>query len=89
MQAQPEECYFWSTHTGAELDLLIVRGRRRYGFEVKLTSAPEYSKSMRIAMKDLKLTRLDVIHAGEKSFPLSSNARALAVTDIAEQLKKL
>ena len=40
LRADPDECYFWATHSGAELDLLIVRGRRRRGFEIKRTAAP-------------------------------------------------
>ena len=60
---RPHECYFWATHTGAELDLLIVRGRKRWGFEVKRTAAPTITPSMRIALSDLKLNRLFVIHA--------------------------
>ena len=32
--ARRGEAHFWATHAGAELDLLVVRGRRRLGFEV-------------------------------------------------------
>ncbi len=83
MGARAEDCYFWATHAGAELDLLIVRGRRRWGFEVKKTSAPSLTRSMHIAMKDLRLDRLDVIHAGRESFALAPNVRALALADVA------
>jgi predicted AAA+ superfamily ATPase len=84
--ALPEECFFWSTHQGAELDLLVVRGSRRLGFEVKRTTAPQVTKSMRIALADLKLESLDVIHAGEATFAIGDRARAVAarrmLTDI-------
>jgi predicted AAA+ superfamily ATPase len=53
-----EECFFWATHAGAELDLLIVRGKRRLGFEVKRTSSPKLTPSMRSALADLGLQRL-------------------------------
>jgi predicted AAA+ superfamily ATPase len=76
--AAPEECFFWATHQGAELDLLVVRGSRRLGFEVKRTSAPQMTKSMRIAFADLKLDRLDVIHAGQAIFPIGDRGRAVA-----------
>ncbi len=89
MEADPYECYFWATHAGAELDFLVARGRRRYGFEVKLTTAPEVTKSMRTACKDLKLTRLDVVHAGKETFPLARGIRALAVGHLAKELKPL
>ncbi len=77
LDARPEECYFWRTHTGAELDLLIARGRRRLGFEIKRTSAPVLTPSMRSALADLKLDSLTVIHAGSDAFPLAARVRAL------------
>jgi predicted AAA+ superfamily ATPase len=76
--ARREECWFWATHGGAELDLLVVRGRLRLGFEVKLTAAPSVTASMRSAMSDLGLTRLDLIHAGDKTYELSDKIRAVA-----------
>jgi predicted AAA+ superfamily ATPase len=73
-----EQCFFWATHAGAELDLLIVDGRRRLGFEFKRTTAPTLTPSMRVAMKDLELTRLDVVHAGPMTFDLAPKIRAVA-----------
>lgn len=87
--ANPEECCFWATHAGAELDLLVVRGRNRLGFEVKRTTSPRVTKSMRIALADLKLRSLDVIHAGEHTFLLADKIRAVAVTRLLEDLKPL
>jgi len=78
LQAFPEECYFWATHGGAELDLFVLRGRRRYGFEFKRTTSPRVTPSMRSALSDLKLNRLDVIHAGDNTFPLSEKIRAVS-----------
>jgi predicted AAA+ superfamily ATPase len=73
-----DECYFWGTYSGAELDLLVFKGQRRYGFEIKRTSAPRITASMRAARDSLKLTRLNVIHAGEHSFPLDNGIQAIA-----------
>jgi hypothetical protein len=87
--AQKDEIYFWATHAGAELDLLVARGRHRLGFEIKRTVAPKVTKSMRIALKDLKLDRLDVIHAGEATFPLEEKIRAVAVGRLWEDLEPL
>jgi predicted AAA+ superfamily ATPase len=53
LRVASHECFFWRTHTGAELDLLIVRGPRRIGIEVKRTSAPAITPSMRTALTDL------------------------------------
>jgi len=87
--ARPEECHFWATHTGAELDLLIVRGRKRYGFEIKRTTAPKITPSMRNALQDLKLTTLDIIHAGEHTFPLAENVRAVSLNHLLEDIAPL
>jgi len=87
--AREDECHFWATHTGAELDLLVVRGNRRYGFEIKRTAEPRVTKSMRIAMEDLRLPELVVIHAGKDSFPMSKGIRAVALARVLEDLKPL
>ena len=83
----PEECFFWATHAGAELDLLVHKGGRRLGFEVKLTSAPRTTRSMHIAREDLRLDRLDVIHAGTLTFDMAEGIRALALRDLEESLR--
>lgn len=89
MGFRPEECFFWATHAGAELDLIAVKGRKRLGFEVKLTSSPRVTPSMRSALCDLKLHRLYVIHAGEETFKLDRNIQALAFHRLFEDLKSL
>ncbi len=87
--ARAEECFFWGTHAGAELDLLIVRGRKRLGFEIKRTSAPKVTPSMRSAVQDLKLTRLDVLYAGEHTFPLGEKLRAVPLCHLLAQIAPL
>ena len=89
LQAQPEECFFWATHSGAELDLLIVRGNNRLGFEFKRSTAPSLTKSMHVAMEDLRLRRLWVVHAGERAFDLTRQIRALPLSRVLEELKPL
>jgi len=89
IQARRDECYFWATHAGAELDLLIVRGRQRWGFEFKRTVAPEITGSMRSALSDLRLSRLHVIHAGDRSYPLGQKITAIALSDVLRQLKPM
>jgi predicted AAA+ superfamily ATPase len=86
---RPEECYFWRTHTGAELDLLVVRGARRIGFEVKRTTGPVITPSMRSALSDLKLSALTVVHAGEHSFALALKVRALSWRAISDEIEPL
>jgi len=89
LRARREECYFWATHAGAELDLLVVRGRRRYGIEFKRTDAPKLTPSMRSAMSALRLERLDVVHAGRATFSLGKRIRALAAAAVSEELGEL
>jgi hypothetical protein len=87
LDLRAEECFFWATHGGAELDLLVVRGRRRWGFEFKRTSQPAMTKSMSIAMDDLGLRNLTVIHSGPNAFPLARNVRAVPLREIGEALQ--
>lgn len=87
--AKQEECYFWGTYSGAELDLLIVRGRHRYGFEIKRTTAPRTTRSLHAVQDSLGLTRLNIIHAGEHSFPLARGFHAIAFTRLLEDLDPL
>ncbi len=75
--ARQEQCFFWATHAGAELDLLVVRDGQRLGFEFKRSSAPRLTPSMRSAMSDLRLTRLDVVYPGTETFPLAEHVRAV------------
>ncbi len=87
--AHPGECFFWRTQAGAELDLLIVRGRTRAGFEFKRTASPTVTPSMRIAQEDLKLTALTVVHAGRESFPLTRSIRAVALERLLDEVAPL
>lgn len=89
LEARPGECFFWRTHTGAEIDLLVVRGRRRLGFEFKLSDSPTVTPSMRSALHDLRLQRLDVIHAGRETFPLGAKIRAVALRRVLEDVRPL
>lgn len=75
--ASPDEAYFWATHQGAELDLLLIRGRRRVGVEFKRTDAPQVTRSMRLAMDDLKLDTLFVVYPGDRRLPLGEAMEAV------------
>ncbi len=77
-----EKCFFWSTHQGAELDLLVLHGTKRIGFEVKRTSTPRMTPSIRIALADLRLDRLDVIYEGTETYALGDRVRAVPLARI-------
>lgn len=78
-QARIEECYFWSTHGEAEIDLFIIKDGKRLGFEFKFTDAPKMTKSMAIAQADLKLDKLIVIYPGKHCFPIGKNIEAIGL----------
>lgn len=87
MRAEGGRCYFWATHSGAEIDLVVQTGTGRLrGFEIKRTSSPTVTRSMRSAMTDLQLRSLDLVHAGEDSFPLARNIRAIAAGRLLQDL---
>jgi len=75
--AKPEEAYFWATHQGAELDLLMLKGMQRVGVEFKRADAPRVSRSMHVAMQDLKLDALYVVYPGEHRFNLERGIEAV------------
>lgn len=76
MDVDPDDCYFWATHANAELDLLILKDNKRIGFEFKFSDRAKTTKSMAIAMNDLKLDRLIVIYRGENSYKLGEKIYA-------------
>ncbi len=80
--AGERNCYFWATQGGAELDLLVLAGGRRFGFEIKRTERPSVTKSMRIAISDLNLERLFVVYTGADRFPLDTNIECLGVSHL-------
>lgn len=79
---QSEECYFWSTHRGAELDLFLNRGTRRIGIEFKFSEMPSVTKSMLSAIESLNLDFLYVIHRGEHVIQLGNSIYAVPLTAI-------
>ncbi|MBC9889401.1 MAG: DUF4143 domain-containing protein, partial [Opitutae bacterium] len=79
---QPRAAYFYSIHSGSELDLFFFFNGKRIGIEFKRVDAPKTSRSMRIAMEDLKLDMLYVIYPGNRSFALDDKIQALPLTDV-------
>lgn len=69
----PDQAFFWATHGGAELDLLLFKDGRRHGIECKRQDAPKLTPSMRTALHDLRLDELTVLYPGTQSYPLAEN----------------
>lgn len=78
--------YFWSTHSGAELDLLLIRGERRVGIEFKFSETPGTTKSMHSALEDLNLEKLYILYPGESRFPLHDRIEVCPIPDMLEEL---
>lgn len=77
--AEAEECYFWSSHNTAEIDLLIVKDGKRIGFEFKYSSTPRITKSIEIALNDLSLDLVKIIFPGDKAYKLSEKVEAIGL----------
>ncbi|MBL7161566.1 MAG: ATP-binding protein [Anaerolineales bacterium] len=80
---QPDEVYFWATHGGAELDMLLMKDGKRIGVECKWVDAPRMTRSMYVALDDLALDHLVVIYPGDQKYPLAERANALPLNTLA------
>jgi predicted AAA+ superfamily ATPase len=80
------DAYFWATHAGAELDLLLFARGRRYGVEVKYADAPKLTPSMRTALLDLGLERLFVVYPGKSSYSLDERVEVVGIQDLISKL---
>jgi len=78
---QPDEAYYWATHSGAELDLLLFKRGRRIGIECKRADAPAITPSMRIAMEDLKLDELHIVYPGRRAYSLAKGIHVAPLAD--------
>ena len=81
---EPDEMYFWATHTGAELDLFLLKDGLRIGIEVKRQDAPQLTPSMRIALADLHLDHLTVLYPGSRQFNLADRVSVLPLAALAD-----
>ena len=79
---QPDEAYYWATHQGAEVDLVLRRGGRLFGIECKRTDRPRMTPSIRIALEDLGLEQVAIIYPGRKRFPIAAGVEAVPVSSL-------
>jgi len=84
---KPDDVYFWATHQGAEIDLVLTKGGRMYGIECKRADAPTMTPSMRIALEDLKLEHIAVIYPGHKRYPIHNKIDAVPFESVPEGMK--
>ena len=79
---RPDESYFWATHNGAEIDLILTKNGKMFGVECKRSDSPKITSSMHIALSDLRLENILVIYPGDRSFMLSDKIRAIALQNM-------
>jgi predicted AAA+ superfamily ATPase len=79
-----DEAFFWATHQGAEIDLILRRGDRLFGVECKRADAPRLTPSMRIALDDLKLERVVVVYPGSKRYRLADRIDVVPLTAVSD-----
>lgn len=89
LEVEDEDCYFWGTQGGAELDLLISTYGRKEGYEFKYTDSPKVTKSMHVAIEDLKLSKLTVIIPGDDTFSLADNITVCGLSSFVKAPNKL
>jgi hypothetical protein len=86
---RPDEVYFWATHSGAELDLLLIKDSKRIGVECKRMDAPKLTPSMRTAMVDLELDKLVVVYPGSQPYSLTDGINVLPLAKLVTDSKGL
>jgi len=78
----PDDAYYWATHNGAEIDLVLFKDGRRIGIECKRMDAPIVTPSMRVALTDLKLDELIVVYPGERRYPLGERVEVVPLAEL-------
>jgi len=87
--AEPDEVYYWATHGGAEIDLVLIKNGRMFGVECKRMDAPRLTPSMRTAREDLNLEKIAVIYPGVKRYALGDGVSTVPLNAVAEGMKGL
>jgi predicted AAA+ superfamily ATPase len=84
MMESHDEVFFWATHQGAEIDLILRRGDALYGVECKRVDTPRLTPSIRIALDDLNLRHVFIIYPGIQRFPLASRVEAVPLQTLSK-----
>ena len=70
-------------------DLLLVRGKKRDGFEIKWGDPPQVTKSMDIALADLGLDSLAIVYPGTRRAQLPKEITLLPFTEVDDYLGEI
>ena len=79
-----DDAWFWATHQGAEIDLILRRGDRLLGVECKRADAPAMTPSIRIALDDLGLEALAIVYPGARRYRVSERVEAVPLSVLSE-----
>lgn len=77
---------FYRTAAGAELDLVLERGRRKLGFEIKFSVAPKPAKGFWTALDDLDLEHAYVVAPVRESYPIAGGVDVVPVQMLSQLL---
>ncbi len=86
---EPDEVYYWATHGGAEIDLVLIKNGRMLGVECKRMDAPRMTPSMRIAREELNLEQIAVVYPGKKRYAMSDGVAAVPFNAVVDGMKGL
>jgi predicted AAA+ superfamily ATPase len=87
--AGAQQAFYWGTHAGAELDLLLIRGGRRYGVEFKTSDAPGMTKSLHIALQDLRLDKAWIVYPGREAYRVHEDVEVTPLANLLKHPKRL
>lgn len=83
---------FYRTAAGAELDVVVTHGQKKYGFEIKFSSAPKVTKGFWQACKDCEIDHAYILAAVDEGWPMkpaeSHTVDVIAPTQIAWALAR-
>lgn len=85
--SKTRQAFFWGTHAGAELDLLLMRQGQRFGVEFKAADAPDMTKSLHIALNDLKLDRAWIVYPGSESYSVHKRVQVVPLPALLRELR--
>lgn len=86
---EPDEAYFWATHQGAEMDLILIKHGRMYGVECKRVDVPKLTPSIKIALADLELERVAVVYPGPQRYPIADRVEAVPLSAVPQGMEGL
>jgi predicted AAA+ superfamily ATPase len=80
-----DDAFFWATHQGAEIDLILRRGDELLGVECKRSDAPRMTPSIRNAVDELGLKQVAVLYPGNKRYPIADRVAAVPLSALSKE----